>query len=134
MAFGSFDKSEEIEANAEINMVPFIDVMLVLLIIFMITAPLMTQAIKVDLPQESAAPMKQDMPPVRLSIDGAGVMYVNDQATSAEALPLVLAQFSKDSEVHLRADKAARYEVVADALAAAAEAGLSKVGFVTEPR
>lgn len=134
MAFGSFDKSEEIEANAEINMVPFIDVMLVLLIIFMITAPLMTQAIKVDLPQESAEPQRQESTPVRISIDANGAIYVNDALTSADALSKRLAPFSADSEVHLRADKQARYETVAHVLAAAADAGLNKVGFVTEPR
>lgn len=133
MAFGSFESSEEIEANAEINMVPFIDVMLVLLIIFMITAPMMSHAVKVDLPKASSQVLPSALKPVEIAITADGVVQVNGTVVNAADLPARLKAFSDDSEVHLRADRHADYEYVAQVLAAAAEAGLARVGFVTEP-
>ncbi len=133
MAFGSFESSEEIEANAEINMVPFIDVMLVLLIIFMITAPMMSHAVKVDLPKASSQVLPSAVKPIEIAITAEGAVLVNGTAVSAADLPTALKAFSADSEVHLRADRHADYEHVAQVLAAAAQAGLAKVGFVTEP-
>ena len=133
MAFGSFESSEEIEANAEINMVPFIDVMLVLLIIFMITAPMMSHAVKVDLPKASSQVLPSALKPIEIAITAEGVVQVNGAVLSVADLPARLKTFSADSEVQLRADRHADYEHVAQVLAAAAQAGLAKVGFVTEP-
>lgn len=133
MAFGSFEKGEEIEANAEINMVPFIDVMLVLLIVFMITAPLMTQAVKVDLPQASSQQVAPAGKPIELVIEANGAVSVNQQMVSLADLEVALSQFSAEDEVHFRADKNTSYDVVAQVLAAAAGAGLAKIGFVTDP-
>lgn len=132
MAFGSFEKGEEIEANAEINMIPFIDVMLVLLIIFMITMPMMTNAVKVDLPKASSQPLASTTKPVDLAVLGSGQILVNGEAVDIASLETHLQQFSADTEVHLRADRKTQYEVVARVLAAASEAGLAKVGFVTD--
>ncbi len=132
MAFGSFEQGDEIEANAEINMVPFIDIMLVLLIIFMITAPLMTHAVKVDLPQASAKPLAAASKPVDIAVLADGRLLVNGTEVAVSALPTYLKQFKPESEVHLRADRKTDYEVVALVLSSAVEAGLAKVGFVTD--
>ncbi|MEK6788020.1 MAG: biopolymer transporter ExbD [Pseudomonadota bacterium] len=132
MAFGSFEQGDEIEANAEINMVPFIDIMLVLLIIFMITAPLMSHAVKVDLPQASSKPLAASSKPVDIAVLANGQLQVNGQVVSLTELPVFLKQFKSDSEVHLRADRKTDYEIVAQVLSATVEAGLAKVGFVTD--
>lgn len=135
MAFGSLGQNEEeIEANAEINMVPFIDVMLVLLIIFMITAPLMSQAVKVDLPQASAQPLAVEGKPIEVVITAEGTIRVNQSMVSLTELPAYLKQFNGDQEVHLRADRNTPYDTVAEVLSAAAEAGLPRIGFVMEPK
>ena len=133
MAFASFDKGDEIEANAEINMVPFIDIMLVLLIIFMITAPLMTHAVKVDLPKTGGAPAAT-MKPLDVAVTADGQVLVADVPVTLEALPARLRQVDPQTELHLRADRRTPYETVAKVLAAAAEAGLGRIGFVSDPR
>lgn len=132
MAFGSFEQTDEIEANAEINMVPFIDVMLVLLIIFMITAPLMSHAVKVNLPQASSQPLAPAAKPIDIAMTASGELLLNGESTTFSELPARLATFAKDTEVHLRADKTTPYEALAQVLSACAETGLAKVGFVTE--
>ncbi|WP_022956006.1 ExbD/TolR family protein [Perlucidibaca piscinae] len=132
MAFGSFEQGDEIEANAEINMIPFIDIMLVLLIIFMITAPLMSHAVKVDLPKASSQPLLIKTKPVEIAVLADGGIRVNGNPVPAEGLAAALAPFPDDSEVHLRADRKTPYEAVARVLSATSESGLSKVGFVTE--
>ncbi len=132
MAFGSFEKGEEIEANAEINMVPFIDVMLVLLIIFMITAPLMSHAVKVDLPKASSQPLAAAGKPVDVAVLAGGEVLVNQKPVAMADLQKQLQQFPAETEVHLRADRGTPYETVARVLAAASAAGLAKIGFVTD--
>ena len=132
MAFGSFEQSDEIEANAEINMVPFIDVMLVLLIIFMITAPLMSHAVKVNLPQASSQPLASKTKPIDIAMTASGELMINGEPRTLSELSSALNVFAKDSEVHLRADKATPYEALAQVLSACSEAGLAKVGFVTD--
>lgn len=132
MAFGSFEKGEEIEANAEINMIPFIDVMLVLLIIFMITAPLMSHAVKVDLPKASSQPLAAAGKPVDVAVLASGEILVNREPVALADLAVRLGQFPSESEVHLRADRGTPYETVARVLSAAAEAGLARIGFVTD--
>ena len=136
MAFASFDKNRSAGAPlAEINMVPLIDVMLVLLVIFIVTAPLLTHAVKLDLPKASAQP---DVPAekIEFAIDAAGTRFWNGERVSrAEAAARFAVQGRRQPqpEVHVRADQTVPYGRVAETLADAARAGLSKVGFVTEP-
>ena len=134
MAFGSFDSSRGAQPMSEINMVPLIDVMLVLLVIFIITAPLLTHAIKVDLPQATATP--NDLQPERIefSIDAQGQHFWGEERISREeAQRRFLAQAARQPqpELHLRADARTPYEVVAQVLADAQRAGLGKIGFVS---
>jgi biopolymer transport protein TolR len=125
----------------EINVVPYIDVMLVLLIIFMVTAPMLSQGIKVDLPQASAEPIEpDDLEPLLLSIDRAGSWYLNlgdpKQALTPEQL-LALASAAVRREptraVLVKADKAVAYGRVVEGMVLLQQAGAKKVGFVTEP-
>jgi len=120
----------------EINMTPLIDVMLVLLVIFIITAPLMVNAVKVDLPQ-AKAPSAVDTraPTLAVAIDKDGNVYVRDQILAGEALNDALRQAAADNaqtEVQLRADRAVPYGRVLEFMALANSAGLSRVGFVAQ--
>jgi biopolymer transport protein ExbD len=135
MAFGTQDDTDEV--MNEINMTPFVDVMLVLLIIFIITVPVMKHAVNVDLPRASS--QREDAKPetVRLSVQADGTYYWNESKVTDEALPgLLRAEAAKNPQpdLHIRGDKAVRYERVAQAMAAAQQAGLRKIGFITEPR
>jgi biopolymer transport protein ExbD len=125
------------EVMSEINMIPFIDVMLVLLIIFIITVPVIQHAVKVELPQAAAQPLDDQAEQIRLSVDAQGQYFWNDEALSDEALEQRLVEVTntaKPPALHISADKAVRYERVALALANAQLAGLNNVGFVTEPK
>ena len=121
---------------ADINVVPYIDVMLVLLVIFIITAPLLTQAVKLELPKASS--QVNDLRPekVEFSIDAAGALYWNGEAVNrAEAGKRFELEGKKtpQPEIHLRADQAVAYRFVAQTLADASKAGLTKVGFISDP-
>jgi biopolymer transport protein ExbD len=136
MAFGGFGKGANDAPMAEINMIPLIDVMLVLLVIFIITAPLLTHAVKVDLPKASsqANPTKPDN--VQLAIDDGGVVYWNGEAVDRSGWRSRMdaaAQVRPQPEVHIRADGAVAYRRVAEVMSDAAKAGLTRIGFVTEP-
>jgi biopolymer transport protein ExbD len=136
MAFASFDSKNASAPMAEINMVPLIDVMLVLLVIFIITAPLLTQAVKLELPKADA--QVNDLRPEKIAfaIDAAGTLYWNGEAVSrAEAQQRFAIEGRKpvQPEVHLRADQNVAYRFVAQTLADASKAGLAKVGFISEP-
>ena len=136
MAFASFDSKSSGAPMSEINMVPLIDVMLVLLVIFIITAPLLTQAVKLELPKASSLP--NDLRPIKIefAIDATGALFWNGEAvTRALAQQRFAAEGKKHTqpEVHLRADQAVAYRFVAQTLADAAKAGLNKVGFISEP-
>ncbi|WAR45647.1 ExbD/TolR family protein [Methylomonas rapida] len=138
MAFGGFDHNKAGgHTVAEINMIPLIDVMLVLLVIFMITAPMMTHAVKIDLPKASSqAQQPTPMEPVNLSIDGDGQLFWNREALDRAALQQrlqELGQHTDDPEVHIRADRNVAYHFIAETLADAAKAGVSRIGFVSEP-
>jgi biopolymer transport protein ExbD len=136
MSFASLDDNDGSEALAEINMNPLIDVMLVLLVIFIVTAPLLTHAVKVDLPRASSAPNLTKPDNVQLAIDGAGQVYWNGEVVAAAALEQKLrnaAALSPQPELHLRAERTTPYEKVADVMSASARAGLTRIGFVTEP-
>jgi biopolymer transport protein ExbD len=134
MAFGTQDDSDEV--MNEINMTPLVDVMLVLLIIFIITVPVMQHAVTVDLPRVSNQPELTKPETIRLSVDASGAYYWNADTVSDAELVVRLAAaavLSPQPELHIRGDKAVRYERVARAMAAAQRAGLHKIGFVTEP-
>jgi biopolymer transport protein ExbD len=136
MAFGSFRSSAAPAPLAEINMIPLIDVMLVLLVIFIITAPLLTHAVKLDLPQASSRPNITRPEHVSISIDGAGALYWNGEPVDRKDLRQRLAATSRQSpqpEIHLRADRGTRYQAIAEVMADSANAGISRVGFVSQP-
>ncbi|MBI3374822.1 MAG: biopolymer transporter ExbD [Betaproteobacteria bacterium] len=136
MAFGGFSKSGDSSPMAEINMVPLIDVMLVLLVIFIITAPLLTHAVKIDLPKASSNPNLTRPDNIQLAIKANGALYWNGEAVDQRALAARMAAAAKldpQPEVHLRADLTTEYQKVAEVMSAAAKAGMMKIGFVTEP-
>ena len=137
MAFGSFDSGSGTgRPMAEINMVPLIDVMLVLLIIFIVTAPLLTHAVKLDLPKASSTPNITKRENVQLAIDGQGRYYWNGEVVTREQLVEHFRRSAKldpQPEVHLRADKTTQYQHIAEVLADSANAGLTRIGFVSDP-
>ena len=136
MAFGAFNQHRQQPLMADINVTPMVDVMLVLLVIFIITAPMFTSAIKLDLPRADAAAARQQAATITLTIDGQGRIFWNDDVLDRAALDVRLAQAARlapQPELQLRADKETRYEVVAQVMAAAQSNGLSKLGFVTDP-
>jgi biopolymer transport protein ExbD len=138
MAFGLNDTSDnDSEVMNEINMTPLVDVMLVLLIIFIITVPVMKHAVNVELPQASAQAQTTKPETISLSVDAQGAYYWNQTRVPDGQLDAMLqAEAAKvpQPELHIRGDKAVRYEFVAQAMAAAQQAGLHKIGFITEPK
>jgi biopolymer transport protein ExbD len=134
MAIGTQQDGDEV--MSEINMIPFIDVMLVLLIIFIITVPVIKHAVNIELPQASIEKVQDKPENIRLSVDADGVYYWNDQriedADFAARLEAAAAQ-DPQPELHIRGDKAVRYERVAQAMATAQRSGVRKIGFITEP-
>ncbi|CAB3783473.1 Biopolymer transport protein ExbD [Paraburkholderia ultramafica] len=136
MAFGGLEKKQTAAPMAEINMTPLIDVMLVLLVIFIITAPLFTHAIRLDLPKVAAAPARQTPQTIALSIDAAGKLYWNGNVITLAQMRAQFAQAGKQAEqpeIHLHAERSTRYEVIAQVMGAAQQAGLERIGFVTDP-
>jgi biopolymer transport protein ExbD len=134
MAFGTQDDTDDV--MNEINMTPLVDVMLVLLIIFIITVPVMKHAVNIDLPR--ATNEAQDIKPetVRLTVDAQGTYYLNEAPIEDKELAprfQAAAAQNPQPELHIRGDKAVRYERVAQAMAAAQVSGLRKIGFITEP-
>ena len=136
MAFASFDSKNASAPMAEINMVPLIDVMLVLLVIFIVTAPLLTQAVKLELPKVSSKVNDLRAEKIEFAVDATGALYWNGESvTRAEAQKRfdIEGKKAQQPEVHLRADQNVAYRFVAQTLADASKAGLSKVGFISEP-
>jgi biopolymer transport protein ExbD len=135
MAIGTQDDSDQM--LSEINMIPFIDVMLVLLIIFIITVPVINHAVKVELPNASSQRLLDKPQNVRLTVAADGAYFWNDEpladAVFEQRLAAAAAQ-QPQPELHIRGDRAVRYERVAQALTAAQRAGVQKIGFVTEPQ
>jgi biopolymer transport protein ExbD len=137
MAFGGLHSGGRSQDIAEINMIPLIDVMLVLLIIFIITAPLLTHAIKLDLPQAASQPSPSQADTIQLSIQADGTVYWDTETVDADtwqARMAAAAQRTPQPEIHLRADGDLAYRHVARIMADASRAGLVKLGFVTDPR
>ena len=136
MAVGSFDRKNASQPMAEINMVPLIDVVLVLLVIFIVTAPLLTNAVKLDLPKATSNADIQKPEKVEFAIDAAGALFWNGERLSREdaaARFVEAGQKRPQPEIYLRADQNVPYRYVAEMLADASRAGLSKVAFVSEP-
>ncbi len=137
MAFGGFNDNNKQAPMSEINVTPMVDVMLVLLVIFIITAPMFTHAIKLDLPNAQSAPAPEKPETISLSINHAGAIYWNNDVISDKDLDAKLAVAAKKNpqpELQLRADKATRYEVIAQVMATAQTNGLTKIGFVTDAK
>jgi biopolymer transport protein ExbD len=126
---------DEGDPMVEPNVIPLVDIMLVLLIIMIITVPVMTQAVKIDLPREVNRPTDTKPENINLSIDFDGSIYWNENGVSRnDLLNYVLQEAIKDPqpEVHIRADRRARYEYVSDTLAVLQRGGMRKVGFIAE--
>jgi biopolymer transport protein ExbD len=135
MAFGTQDETDDV--MNEINMTPFVDVMLVLLIIFIITVPVMKHSVNVDLPRATNQPELIKPETVRLSVAADGQYFWNGAPVTDEELSSRLqaeAAKTPQPDLHIRGDKEVRYERVAQAMAAAQRAGVRKIGFVTEPK
>jgi biopolymer transport protein ExbD len=135
MAFGTQDETDDV--MNEINMTPLVDVMLVLLIIFIITVPVMKHSVNIDLPRATNQPQDTKPETVRLSVDAEGRYFWNESPVEEKDLERMLrveAARSPQPELHLRGDKDVRYEKVAQVMAAAQQAGLRKIGFITEPK
>jgi biopolymer transport protein ExbD len=137
MAFGGFSRGGDSAPMAEINMVPLIDVMLVLLVIFIITAPLLTHSVKIDLPRASSQPNLTRPDNIQLGIKTDGAVYWNGEVVDRVLLDdrmAAAAKLNPQPEVHIRADATTEYRKVAEVMSAAARAGLIRVGFVTDPK
>ena len=135
MVFGTQDEPDEV--MNEINMTPLVDVMLVLLIIFIVTIPVMKHTVNIDLPRATNQQQDQKPETVRLSVDATGAYFWNENRVEDAALPeLLKAQAAKNPQpdLHIRGDKNVRYERVAQAMATAQQAGVKKIGFITEPK
>jgi biopolymer transport protein ExbD len=136
MAMGSLSDSED-DFNPEINTTPLVDVMLVLLIIFIITVPVMNHNVKLDLPRATSQPNETKPENINLSIDAQGKVYWNNEITDADQLKSRIAEAAQKTpqpELHLHAERTTQYEKVAQVMAAAQSGGLGKIGFVTDPQ
>ena len=138
MAFGRLPRRPDAPPLSEINVTPLVDVMLVLLVIFMLTAPLLTSAVRLELPQAPGlSPAPGPTPAVlTVALDAQGQLYVNDAAVDAAALAQQLeatARRAPDTEVQLRVDQTVPYGQVVAVMGAAQKAGLSRIGFVAQP-
>ena len=135
MAFGG-GLDDQAEVMSEINMTPLVDVMLVLLIIFIITVPVLTHSVKVDLPQADNAPAEIKPETINLGIDAQGKIFWNETVVTPAELEQRLqatAAQQPQPEIHLRGDKAVAYGQVAQTMAAVQRAGITKLGFITQP-
>ena len=137
MSFGSFDKNQAMSPMAEINVTPMVDVMLVLLVIFIITAPLLTHSIKLELPKVEAQVVAMEGETITLSIDARGRIFWNNDLLTEPEFAIRLLQAAKSEpqpDIQVRADNATRYEAIAKVMSSAQSSGINKLGFVTEPK
>ena len=136
MTFGRLQRSQGPQPMSDINMTPLVDVMLVLVVIFIITAPLLASSIRLDLPRSGAATPNDAPAFVTVVLDRAGGTFLDEQPMSPAQLAERLAQAAQrnpDTEIHLRADQAVPYGRVVEVMGAAQKAGLNRIGFVADP-
>ena len=136
MTFGRLERTPGPQPMSDINVTPLVDVMLVLVVIFIITAPLLASAIRLDLPKTDAAKVVDTPEFVTLVVDKSGQTFLNDKALQLDELARQLAQTAgqnPDTEVQLRADEAVPYGKVVAVMGVAQKAGLNRIGFVAEP-
>jgi biopolymer transport protein ExbD/biopolymer transport protein TolR len=136
MAFGRLERTSGPTPMSDINMTPLIDVMLVLLVIFMITAPLMSSSLRLDLPKSDAAQPNDAPQFISVALDPQGQLYFGDEVVDTAAFAARLADTARKNprtEVQLRADKGVPYGRVAEVIGLVQKAGLNRIGFVTEP-
>jgi biopolymer transport protein TolR len=136
MAFGRFPRTSQAKPFSDINVTPLVDVMLVLLVIFILTAPLLTSAIRLDLPQSKVAQAGEAPESISLILNVKGEIFLNDKPFSLQSLSQELTRVANQKphiEVQLRADQAVPYGQVLDLMGLAQQAGLSRIGFVTAP-
>lgn len=136
MSFGRLERTQGAQPFSEINVTPLVDVMLVLVVIFIITAPLLASSIRLDLPRSDAAQPNEVPQFVTLVVDKRGQAFLNDQPVSAEQMAQSLRQSAArnpDTEVQLRADEAVPYGRIVEVMGIAQKAGLNRIGFVAEP-
>lgn len=138
MSFGTQESDGDgDDVMNEINMTPMVDIMLVLLIIFIITVPVLKHSVNVELPRATNEPQLIKPETVTLSVDAQGAYFLNETKVSEAELTTRLqaaAAQNPQPDLHIRGDKAVRYEHVAQAMAAAQQAGVKKIGFITEPK
>ena len=137
MSFGRLERSKGAQPMSEINVTPLVDVMLVLLVIFILTAPLLASSIKLDLPKSDAAKPMDAPKFVTLVVDKSGQVFLDDKPLAIEALRSRLsltATQNPDTEVQLRADESVPYGKVVEVMGVAQKAGLNRIGFVAEPQ
>ena len=135
MSFGRLDRNSAAQPMSDINMTPLIDVMLVLLVIFIITAPLLASSIKLDLPKTDAAKASEVPKAVMVVVDAAGQTFLNDQPVSLDELArqfVTSQQANPSTEVQLRADTAVPYGRIVEVMGAAQKAGLNRIGFIAD--
>ena len=135
MTFGGFNDNKQPAPMADINVTPMVDVMLVLLVIFILAAPLFTQSIKLDLPAAPATPTPAEPSTISLSINGNGEIFWDQTPITQSQMNerfVIASKQQPQPQVQLRADKSTRYEVIAQVMGAAQSNGLTKLGFVTE--
>jgi len=135
MTFGRLESRQPAAPMSEINVTPMVDVMLVLLVIFILTAPLMTSAIRLDLPQSEGVEPGAVSPSLSLAVDAQGALFLNDTPITPEVLRLRLAESARrnpNTELELRADQSVPYGRVVEAMGLAQKAGLSRIGFVAQ--
>ncbi|HDN9016535.1 TPA: biopolymer transporter ExbD [Aeromonas salmonicida] len=137
MAFGKLSDDGDDQPLSEINMIPMIDVMLVLLIVFMITAPLLTNAVKLELPEASSQLNQPEKEDITLAIDSTGKLYWNDKEVDETGLLAQMETAGKAEgelpEIQLRIDKRVEYGIIAKVMAQASQHGLHKIAFVSQP-
>ncbi len=137
MSFGRLERSKSAQPMSEINVTPLVDVMMVLLVIFIITAPLLASSIKLDLPKTDAAKPSEVPKFVTVVVDKSAKVFLNDKAIELPALAESLAISAKanpETEVQLRADEAVPYGKVVEVMGIAQKAGLNRIGFIAEPK
>jgi biopolymer transport protein TolR len=136
MSFGRLERTEGPRPMSDINVTPLVDVMLVLVVILIITAPLMASSLRLDLPRSEAASPTDAPKSLAISIDAKGQLYVADQPVTQQQLAQRLQEAGRqapDTEIQLRADKSVPYGKVIEVMGAAQKAGLNRIGFVADP-